>query len=111
MKHQIEELIQALQDDNWRVRQSAVWALGEIRPDAKQVVFPIIQALQDDQNQQVRIPVVEALTKIGTPEAIKAAVPALIQALQDKNVRIVAALALEKIGTPEALEAIKNLDK
>ena len=72
----------------------------------------MIKALQH-QNQPVRIPVVEALAKIGTPEAIKAAVTTLIQEMQDQNevVRIVAALTLEKIGTPQALEAIKNLDK
>ena len=49
MKHQIEELIQALQDDNWRVRQSSVWALDKIGPDAtKQAVHQLIQELQDD---------------------------------------------------------------
>ena len=71
MKHQIEELIQALQDDNWRVRQSAVWALGEIRPDAKQAVPHLILALQDD-DEYVRYCAVEALGKIGTPEALEA---------------------------------------
>ena len=100
MKHQIEELIQALQDDNWRVRQSSVWALDKIGPDdTKQAVLHLILALQQDDNQDVRRCAVRALGDIGS-DATKQALPALIQALQDddEDIRQSAVRAVSKNG-------------
>ena len=79
MKQKVEELIQAFQDDDWEVRRNAAYALGEIGPEAKGAVPALIQALQNQDEVGVRVSVAYALEQIGTSEAIKAAVPALIQ--------------------------------
>ena len=79
MKQKVEELIQAFQDDDWEVRRNAAYALGEIGPEAKGAVPALRQALQNQDEVGVRVSVAYALEQIGTSEAIKAAVPALIQ--------------------------------
>jgi len=97
----LRALAQALQDENYDVRRSAVKALGKIGSD---VAIPaLIQALQDE-NYNVRRSAVKALGKIGSDVAI----PALIQALQDEkhNVRRSAAEALGKIGSETAIQAL-----
>ena len=110
MKQKVEELIQAFQDDDWEVRRNAAYALGEIGPEAKGAVPALRQALQNQDEVGVRVSVAYALEQIGTSEAIKAAVPALIQAFQDDDweVRNSAAYALRQIRTPEALKAVEE---
>ena len=41
----VEPLIEALKDSNWKVREAAAWALGEIKNT--RAVEPLIQALKD----------------------------------------------------------------
>ena len=86
---EIEELIQALQDDDEDVRWDAVSALGKIGEKAVPV---LTQALQDD-DEDVCYHVAVVLGEIG-----ERAVPALIQALQDEDVRYHAAFALRGSG-------------
>ena len=61
-------LIQALKDDA-DVRRVAASALGKIGPEAKEAAPALIQALQDS---YVRYCAVEALKRIGRPEALEA---------------------------------------
>src|SRR4030095_332601 len=77
--------------------RSQAFALGQIRPEAKEVV-PALRAALNDLIAQVRSAAALALGEIG-PEA-KDAVPDLRAALkdQDGDVRRAAAEALRKIG-------------
>src|SRR5262245_30705422 len=78
----VPELIKALNDEDWQVRNQAAVVLGVIGPDAKAAVPPLIEVLQNEDKYLRRNGAV-ALGKIG-PEA-KAAVPALIKVLKDKD--------------------------
>ena len=102
IEQEIEELIQALQDDDEDIRWDAAFALRDI---GERAIPALIQALQD---QDVRRRVALALGKIGSVDAV----PALIQALQDKdiNVRASATRALKEIGTLGALNAVKGYE-
>ena len=75
IEQEIEELIQALQDDDEDVRWDAVSALGKI---GEKAVPALIQALQDD-DEDVRYHAAYALRDIGTTETLKA--------VSDNNVR------------------------
>jgi hypothetical protein len=77
----VSALIQALEDENSRVRRSAARALGRIGPE-EGVVPALIQALGDE-DSDVRWHAARALGLIG-PGAAEA-VPALIQALGDED--------------------------
>ena len=90
--------------------------------DAKGVtvmeIMGLIGKLQD-QNVWVRVSAAEALVQIGTPEAIKAAVPALIETLRDQEwwVRGNSAVALGNIGSdakdavPALMQALQGQDE
>ena len=67
----------------------------------------MIQTLQDS-DAKVRWNAASTLVGIGTPEALKVAVPALIQLLQDPDaadLRWNTGTVLVQIGIPEAIEA------
>jgi len=92
-------------------RGNAAEALRRIgTPEAIKVVedtaSDLLQALQQDQDPEVRVSAAEALGEIGSEDAV----PTLIQVLQDENVgvRRRVARALGRIGTPEALKAVKD---
>ncbi|MFQ6120308.1 MAG: HEAT repeat domain-containing protein [Methanosarcinales archaeon] len=101
----VEALIQALNDKDWRVRKNAAYALGEI--DDKRNVEPLIKAL-GDKDWGVRKNSADALGKIGEP-----AVEKLIKALSDKDwrVRWNAAYALGEIGSIESISALEKATK
>ncbi|MFQ5796483.1 MAG: HEAT repeat domain-containing protein [Candidatus Bipolaricaulia bacterium] len=101
---EIGRLIEALQDENFRVRFAAAKALGEMGLDAQDAIPALVEALGDEV-VYVRYGVTVALGGIGS-----AAVPALANALQneDKLVRFHAAAALVMIG-PDARDAIPSL--
>jgi HEAT repeat protein len=103
----VPELIEALNDDDWQVRNQAAVALGAIGPEAKAAVPALIDVLQDE-DKYFRSQGALALGKIG--REARAAVPALIEALEDhdEDVRREAAAALGRIG-PEASDAIAAL--
>ena len=62
-------LIQALQDQEWKVRSNTARALETIGEGAKDAVPTLIQLLQDP---EVVYRAEEALKSIGTPEALNA---------------------------------------
>ncbi len=64
-------LIEVLTDDDESVRETAVWALGRIKPSMTQVVPALTEALLDESNQ-VREKAAYALEALGTPEALAA---------------------------------------
>jgi hypothetical protein len=103
----VPELIEALNEGDWQVRNQAAVVLGAIGPEAKDAVPALMDVLQDD-DKYFRSHGAMALGKIGS-EA-RAAVPALIKLLQDdeEDVRREAAAALGRIG-PEAKEAVGPL--
>jgi len=97
-RHVVPLLVQALQDENERVRKAACEALGAIGDP--QAIPHLAQALQDEA-WEVRKAAFEALGAIGDPQAI----PHLAQALQDEDwlVRKAACEALGAIGDPQAI--------
>src|SRR5262245_27068730 len=103
----VAELIKALKDDDWQVRNQAAVALGAIGPEAKAAVPALIDVLQEE-DKYFRSHGAVALGKIG--REARAAVPALIKALKDKeeDVRREAAAALGRMGS-EAREAVADL--
>jgi hypothetical protein len=102
----VPALLDCLDRAGPRVRKYVVFALGEIRTDAADVVAALIHATRDG-DPYVRINAVEALgLKRGTPESVGALVEALVD--PDDEVRFNAALALARLG-PGAASAVSAL--
>lgn len=91
-------LAAALSDEDWNIRDSAAWVLGEIGPRAAPAVPALVSLLSDD-DRDVRAGGARALYAIG-PEAASA-VPALADAVSDRDrtVRRWGTKALDQIGT------------
>jgi len=68
----LPRLIEALADEAARVRMNAAWALGEMDFPAPAVVSALARTLKDDEDPKVQFNIVQALKKIGTPEAMEA---------------------------------------
>ena len=77
----VPELIEALHDKNWYVRNGSAKALGKIGPVAKAAIPELIKALKDE-FWDVSNNATEALIRIGL-----VAMPALIEALKDEKKR------------------------
>jgi len=94
-------LLDALRDDDIRIRIAACNALGEI--GAPNAVPELLYILNKDSDNDLRWAATGALGKMGT-----AAVPGLIQALQDEDwkVRRSAADALWGLREPSAVSAL-----
>ena len=103
----VPALIQALGDDQWRVRERAARALGGIGPDASAAVLALRISLRDG-DKDVRAQAARALGRIGSAEA--ETVTALVKALDDcrEVVRTEAARALGAFG-PAAKAAVPGL--
>jgi HEAT repeat protein len=106
----VNQLIRQLKDPNSGVRRNAADALGEIKDP--RAVEPLIAALKDRDDYDLRQSVTSALRAIGTP-----AVEPLIAALKgpdDSHVRGYAANALGIVQDPSAVEpliaALKDTD-
>lgn len=100
----LETLLSALDDDDSRVREAAIDAIGMLGvPDGTPRLLVILASETDS---YLRRASAQALGKIGSP----ASVPALIVALADGDgdVQRAAATALDRIGTPEAKAAAKR---
>jgi len=95
--HSIAELIEALQDGDFQIRNEAAVALGELGPAARESVPALTQALEAE-DKYLRSHAAAALGKIGP--AAGAAVPALTRALKDndEDVRGEATAALGHLG-------------
>jgi len=89
----LAKLVATLADDNWRVRELAVWALSEMK-DAR-AVNALCSVLLSDARVEVRRGAAEALGEIASAQAI----PTLKQALNDPdtNVSAKAAWAISEI--------------
>jgi len=126
----LPDLIRAMNDESWRVRVNAAYAVYRTDCSKWDIVLPLLTEALNHENDHVRSDVVDvlgdikapiqdvmpllvkalnsALGKIGDP----AAVPMLIENLthQDQWVGEAAIDALKKIGTPEALKAAQEFD-
>jgi bilin biosynthesis protein len=96
----VEMIIDALVDENWRVRWHSAEILGEIKDD--RAVKPLINSLNDE-NNGVRSNSIIALIEIGEP-----AVVVLIDALDDENwrVRLHSAEILGEINDDRAVKPL-----
>ncbi len=92
----IPPLIEALQDDEDRIRQIAASGLGRGGPQAEKSVPTLVKAL-NDKNLAVRKRVATALGKVGSDNPEVA--PALTQLLLQKDLRVTALMALIDIGS------------
>jgi len=132
----VDQLIDALRDNDWLVKMNSAYALGDIRE--KRSVKPLVEVLGDDE-PKVRASASEALGQVGDESAIpflikrlneseqevRAAVihalirfgdrsiEPLIEALNDRRsmVRINAAKALEGIGGTSIIQPLIQLLK
>jgi len=77
----IPDLVRVLKDQDVSVRANVAYALGSIGRGAEAAIPALVRVLKD-QDVSVRANMAHALMEIETPEAIKDAVPALIQLLQ-----------------------------
>lgn len=100
----IPYLEQALNDADYRLRENALEALGEISSLA--VVFPLIQGMQD-KRPSIRQKSAEILGNLGYNTGIDALILALEDS--DRTVPLSAAEALGKIATPVAITALKRV--
>ncbi|MEM7532948.1 MAG: HEAT repeat domain-containing protein [Chloroflexota bacterium] len=101
--------VQALKDsEDWRVRQSAATALGELGEASPAVVDALIQALKDSEDWRVRKSATTALRKLG--EESPAVLDAFIQAFKDVDsyVRYLVPTALGELGeaNPAVVDAL-----
>ncbi|MGL6298840.1 MAG: HEAT repeat domain-containing protein [Methanobacteriaceae archaeon] len=64
----VDPLIAVLNDDDWKVRGAAVWALGGIESDSEKAVDEIAKLLEDESGF-VKAGAKLALNKIGTDKA------------------------------------------
>jgi bilin biosynthesis protein len=98
----VEMIIDALVDENWRVRWHSAEILGEIKDD--RAVKPLINSLNDE-NNGVRSNSIIALIEIGEP-----AVKMLINALDDENwrIRLHSAEILGEIKDDRAVKPLKE---
>ncbi|GET40636.1 HEAT repeat domain-containing protein [Microseira wollei] len=99
----VEKLQQALNDEDWYVREKAAEALGNI--GNPQAVPALIAALKDKDSFS-RTNAAEALGNIGNPQAVDALIAALNY--EDWFVRIKAGEALGKIGNPQAVDVLMS---
>jgi HEAT repeat protein len=109
-KPAVNDLGNALKDEDATVRLTVVTALWRLGPDA-QVVAPAVAAtLKKDRDQRVRTMAAYALGKVST--STKEVVPALLEALQDEQVgvRRVAAFVLGQLPVDdETRKAVPTL--
>lgn len=99
--------IENLRNSDRRIRWECAQSLGYL--ELKKGVRPLINTLENDEDEEVRKEAAEALGKIGDPLSVKS----LIKALKDRDARVrwKAAEALGKIGDDQAVEAlIKSLN-
>jgi HEAT repeat protein/S1-C subfamily serine protease len=110
-------MIRNLENPDSKVRSLAIQSLGNVGPEAKLAVAPLIKLLGTESDALTRRLVIEALEKIGTPDA--GDVNLLITSLRADRpeVRSSAATALGKLGSsaraaaPALIQAVKDSDR
>ena len=110
---EVDSVITALQDSNWRIRAAAADILGalmeEIRMELREEVLPpTLEAVKDDFSEEAREKIEQRwyeLLRQMLAEIEKKAPPALICALRDSHtaVKVRAAAALGEIGSTSAI--------
>ncbi|WP_017719798.1 NACHT domain-containing protein [Kamptonema formosum] len=100
----IATLLSRLQDEDSRVRFSAVQALGQLRNASERVIEALLSRLREDENSRVRVNAAAALGELGN--ASEPVIEALLNQLQDEDSLVLfhAARALVKLGkTPSEI--------
>src|SRR5690606_36235098 len=97
-----ELLLQALGDDDWRVRKEAAAIATRVEPRTA-VVFAVARALAEHENVGLRNAAVEALVSIG-PDAVPGAIDALGRLDADGR-----KLAVEVLAGAPTLAGMKTL--
>jgi HEAT repeat protein len=104
MKHEpaVQPLIACLADDNVSFRQSVVAALRDLK--AKQAVAPLIALAKTDAKDEVRMPAIQLLGELGSPDASET----LMGLLSDPNPEVRASTvgALGSLGVTEAKQPL-----
>lgn len=97
-------LIDALSDDDWRIRLEVVEALGDINDPA---AVPALTSALADPEARVRWRAAEALGKMGDSTSV----PALVEALRSgsEDLRITASWALGRLGHAGAVPSLVAL--
>jgi len=95
-----EPLIEAIRDEDWRVRYEVVKIIGEL--EEEKAIGPLIEALKDA-SRDVRGEAAQALMKMGSK-----AVEPLIEALEegDREVRVWIVCILGKLGDKRAIKPL-----
>jgi HEAT repeat protein len=87
----VSDLLEALDDDLWVVREAAAQALGIIGD--LRAVAPLLHKAKTDRDRGVRESCIKALGEFGDSRSIDV----LVEAVQDRTTRLAAAEALSKI--------------
>ncbi|MFW9993374.1 MAG: HEAT repeat domain-containing protein [Candidatus Odinarchaeota archaeon] len=100
---EVDELLEQLNSGDWKVRQRAAEALGQLGHPRS--IDPLINSLKDEVDSRVRFSAAQSLGKFGGP-----AVDPLIKTLRDNhdndNIRYLAAWALGEIGDSRAIKPL-----
>jgi HEAT repeat protein len=96
----VPEFMEDLRDKDYKVRQSATYALAQI---GKPAIKPLLAALADS-DWKLRREAADALGKLGDPRAIDPLILALHD--EDFSVKTAAAYALGQIGNPRAIDPL-----
>ena len=101
----VEPMIEALNHNSWRVRYLSAWVLGEIGDT--RAVEPLVNALNQDNNTDVKDWVAKALGEIGDERAVEP----LIQILDNAQpaTRRNAVSALGWLGDERAIPHLINM--
>jgi hypothetical protein len=107
----VDELIEELEEADPPVRRGAAVALGRSGPEEHDAVLALGQALEEDNNRDVRLAAVQSLAQMG-PHALDA-VPALIVALEEiypdvRNAAIDALVVIGLAALPELQKALES---
>ncbi len=102
--NKFNSMIHALQSTSRNTRKEAARELGEL--GLEDAVEPLSFALFDEEDVSVRIQIIEALSQIGTDEAIAGIMDMLAD--PDNNVRKAAVSALGGIDSDEILDQVIN---
>jgi len=94
-------LTRAVKHPDWRVRNNAVVAMGQMK---KPETLRVLEDMINDPHMRVRIAAVEAVSEIGGDEAAQFLIERSVK--QPRKVRIAICEALGRIGTDTALEAL-----
>lgn len=100
----VDDLIKALEDENWLVRQNAIEALGKLGSEAALPV--LLEKLMDSNNRDTA----DLITALGYHPFPNVATK-LLPFLKIKELKFITISALGKLGDPIALEPIRAVSR